>query len=252
MLKACCYVPGYPKVWLHRFYQANHSIILLTIPRKAQPQYIITVPIIITINTKKFFKCSIIVSSKLFSLIRSPESSVAQSPLGEPFHYFANYPYNCPAEICQHCPNCYNNQPKRLLKRVHIQWIHFRFLQIVFSCTAQLIFVPRKFSAHRNHVLCVKFAHIKNSSIYFSASSYHNVIIPSAVFRHAKSRRADCRRISCRNIFISRSVMPRSGQRWGSLCRCTQIGVERWLSFSSREYAIQAAIYFCLTPAFSG
>lgn len=165
----------------------------------------ITIPI-------AFSKWLIISSSKLFSLIRSPEGSVAQSPLGEPFHYFANYPYNCPAEICQHCPNCYNNQPKRLLKRVHIQWIHFRFLQIVFLCTAQLIFVPRKFSAHRNHVLCVKFAHIKNSSIYFSASSYHNVIIPSTVFRHAKSRRADCRRISCRNIFISRSVMPRSGR----------------------------------------
>ena len=74
MLKACCYVPGYPKVWLHRFYQANHSIILLTIPRKAQPQYIITVPIIITINTKKFFKCSIIVSSKLFSLFHVPHN----------------------------------------------------------------------------------------------------------------------------------------------------------------------------------
>ena len=145
-----------------------------------------------------------------------PESLVAQVLSGEPFHYFANYPYNCPAEICQHCPNCYNNQPKRLLKRVHIQWIHFRFLQIVFLCTAQLIFVPRKFSAHRNHVLCVKFAHVKNSSIYFSASSYHNVIIPSTVFRHAKSRRADCRRISCRNIFISRSVMPRSGRGGGA------------------------------------
>jgi hypothetical protein len=86
----------------------------------------ITIPI-------AFSKWLIIISSKLFSLIRSPESSVAQSPLGEPFHYFANYPYNCPAEICQHCPNCYNNQPKRLLKRVHIQWIHFRFLQVSLS-----------------------------------------------------------------------------------------------------------------------
>lgn len=151
--KACCYVSGHLEVWFHRFYQANHSIILLTIPRKAQPQYIITVPIIITINTKKFFKCSIIISSKLFSLIRSPESSVAQSPLGEPFHYFANYPYNCPAEICQHCPNCYNNQPKRLLKRVHIQWIHFRFLQIVFSCTAIDFCSAKIFSPSESHPL---------------------------------------------------------------------------------------------------
>ena len=96
MLKACCYVPGYPKVWLHRFYQANHSIILLTIPRKAQPQYIITVPIIITINTKKFFKCSIIVSSKLFSLFRLPlrcfEPLSAPSPMLKACCYVPGYP----------------------------------------------------------------------------------------------------------------------------------------------------------------
>ena len=68
--KACCYVPGRRKVWLHRFYQANHSIILPTIPITAQPKYVSTVPIIITISTKKFFKCSIIISFKLFSFGR--------------------------------------------------------------------------------------------------------------------------------------------------------------------------------------
>lgn len=71
MLKACCYVPGYPKVWLHRFYQANHSIILPTIPITAQPKYVSTVPIVIIISQNAcsngfIFNGFIFVSSKLF------------------------------------------------------------------------------------------------------------------------------------------------------------------------------------------
>ena len=82
-----------------------------------------------------------------------------------------------------------------------------------------------------------------------SKLSYHAAIIPSTVFHHLKLNAADCRWISCRNIFISRSVMSHSGQRY-VLCRCAYIGVERWLSFSSREYAEQAAIYFAIRPPF--
>lgn len=62
-----------------------------------------------------------------------------------------------------------------------------------------------------------------------------------------------CRRLQA-NILPKYIYLPlrdaAQRQRWGSLCRCTQIGVERWLSFSSREYAIQAAIYFALRPPF--
>ena len=108
----------------------------------------------------------------------------------------------------------------------------------------------KSFLAHWNHILCVKFAHIKISLTYFSASSYHNVIIPSTVFHHLKLNAADCGQASCRKYICLPLRDARSGQRWGSLCRCTQIGVERWLSFSSREYAIQTAIYFAIRPPF--
>ena len=58
----------------------------------------------------------------------------------------------------------------------------------------------------------------KNFSNLLSKLSYHAAIISSTVFHHLKLNAADCRWISCRNIFISRSVMSHSGQRY-VLCR---------------------------------
>ena len=57
------------------------------------PQYINAVTVVITISTKKFFKCSIIVSSKFhfLSFGRSSGSLVAQVLSGEKVDYFTQY-----------------------------------------------------------------------------------------------------------------------------------------------------------------
>ena len=84
-----------------------------------------------------------------------------------------------------------------------------------------------------------------------SKLSYHAAIISSTVFHHLKLNAADCRWISCRNIFISRSVMPRSGQRVCPLPLRLHRSREVVVIFKPRICGTGGNI-FCHTPAFSG